>query len=69
MLDSRPCKVSSPEQLDTEIQDMFWLDNVERGDGISGTLNVYYSDESVKLARLIPTLEDRGVVIAWHKIL
>jgi hypothetical protein len=69
MLDSRPCKVSSPEQLDTEIQDMFWLDNVERGDEISGTLNVYYSDESEKLARLIPTLEDRGVVIAWHKIL
>jgi hypothetical protein len=61
--------VSSPEQLDTEIQDMFWLDNVERGDEISGTLNVYYSDESEKLARLIPTLEDRGVVIAWHKIL
>ena len=69
MLDSRPCKVSSPEQLDTDIQDMFWLDNVERGDEISGTLNVYYSDESEKLARLIPTLEDRGVVIAWHKIL
>jgi hypothetical protein len=69
MLDSRPCKVSSPEQLDTEIQDMFWLDNVERGDEISGTLNVYYSDESEKLARLIPTLEDRGVVIAWHRIL
>jgi hypothetical protein len=69
MLDSRPCKVSSAEQLDTEIQDIFWLDNVKPGDEIRGTLNVYYSNESVKLARLIPTLEDRGVVIAWHKIL
>jgi hypothetical protein len=69
MLDSRPCKVSSPEQLDIEIQQIFWLDNVKRGDEIRGTLNVYYSDESVKLARLIPTLEDRGVEIKWHKIL
>jgi hypothetical protein len=69
MLDSRPCKVSSAEQLDTEIQDIFWLDNVKPGDEIRGTLNVYYSNESVKLASLIPTLEDRGVVIAWHKIL
>jgi hypothetical protein len=69
MLDSRPCKVSSAEQLDAEIQDIFWLDKIERGDEISGTLNVYYSNESVKLARRIVALVDRGVVIAWHKIL
>ena len=69
MLDSSPCKVSSPEQLDTETQDIFWLDKVERGDEISGNLDAYYSSESVKLARQIPALEDRGVVIVWHKIL
>ena len=69
MLDSRPCKVSSAEQLDAEIQDIFWLDKIERGDEISGTLNVFYSNESVKLARRIVALVDRGVVIAWHKML
>lgn len=68
MLDYRPCNVSSAAQLDAEIRDIFFLDSVGRGDEIAGILNVYYSDESVKTASLISTLEARGVEVIWHKI-
>jgi hypothetical protein len=67
MLDSRPCDVSTADQLDAVIRDIFALDSVQRGDEISGTLNVYYTDESVKKASLIPYLRGRGVDIEWHK--
>ena len=67
MLDYRHCDVQTAAQLDAEIRDIFALTMVQRGDEISGTLNVYYSDESVKKASLIPHLRARGVDIAWHK--
>jgi hypothetical protein len=67
MLDYRPCNVATAAQLDAEIRDIFALDMVQRGDQICGTLNVHYSDESVKQASLIPRLEARGVHIEWHK--
>lgn len=67
MLDARPCRVSTAAELDAEIRDIFALDLVQRGDQISGTLNVYYSDESVKQASLITALKARGVAIEWHK--
>ena len=67
MLDSRPCNVSSAAELDAEIRDIFALDMVERGHEISGTLHVYYNDDSVKNAALLPALENRGVFIEWHQ--
>ena len=67
MLDYRHCDVQTAAQLDAEIRDIFALTMVQRGDEISGTLNVYYSDESVKRASLLPHLRGRGVYIAWHK--
>ena len=68
MLDAVPCNVSSAPELDAKIRNILALDNVGRGDEIGGTLNVYYSDDSARLASLIPVLESRGVMIAWHKI-
>jgi hypothetical protein len=67
MLDYLKCVVDSPEELDAAIRDIFALDNLGRGDEISGTLNVEYSDESVKQAFMLLLLEARGVHIAWHK--
>ena len=67
MLDKRPCKVKTAAELDREIRDILHLDAVQRGDEISGTLYVDYSDESVKAATLIPALEHRGVIIVWRK--
>lgn len=67
MLDYRPCNVSTAVQLDAEIRDILALDMVQRGDEITGTLNVYYTDESVKQAQLLPVLISRGVQIEWHK--
>jgi hypothetical protein len=67
MLDNRVCEVNTAAELDAVIRDILALDHVDRGDEISGTLHVRYSDESVKQARLVPQLESRGVAIAWHK--
>jgi hypothetical protein len=67
MLDYRRCDVATAAQLDAEIRDIFALDLVQRGDEICGTLNVYYTDESVKQAPLLPMLKARGVHIEWHK--
>ena len=67
MLDSRPCNVSSAAELDAEIRDIFALDMVGRGDEISGTLHVNYTDDSVRNAALAPELENRGVFIEWHR--
>jgi hypothetical protein len=67
MLDSRPCNVSSAEELDAQIRDIFALDMVGRGDEISGTLHVYYTDDSVRNAAQVPTLENRGVFVEWHR--
>jgi hypothetical protein len=67
MLDKRLCRVSSAEELDSEIREIFALDAIGRGDEISGSLNVYYSDESAKSASLIRALEGRGVSVVWHK--
>lgn len=68
MLDYRPCNVKTADELDAEIRDIFALDLVGRGDEISGTLFVNYSDESVKQASLIPVLQRRGVEIQWRKV-
>jgi hypothetical protein len=67
MLDNRPCDVATAAALDAEIRDIFALDMVQRGSEICGVLHVSYSDESVRQARLIPTLQARGVEIVWHK--
>jgi hypothetical protein len=67
LLDNKPCEVNTAAELDSEIRDIFALDLVQRGDQICGTLHVYYADESVKRAILIPTLKARGVAIEWHK--
>ena len=67
MLDTVKCEVNSAAELNEEIRKIFALDQIQRGDEICGTLHVHYSDESVKSASLAPLLEDRGVVIEWHK--
>lgn len=67
MLNNRPCDVTTAEELDREIRNIFVLDEHERSDEINGILNVYYTDESVRQASLIPVLETRGVVVVWHK--
>ena len=67
MLDHRPCEVKSAAELDAQIRDIFALDLVGRGDEIGGTLYVSYSDESVRRASLLSTLERRGVTIVWRK--
>src|SRR5271166_1141085 len=67
MLDNVPCAVGSASELDAKIREIFSLDMQQRGDEICGVLNVYYSDESVRQAGLIPTLEARGVEIVWHR--
>jgi len=68
MLDNRKCEVSSAAELDAEIRDILSLEMVypDRADEISGTLHIHYSDESVKDAKLIRSLEDRGIAIEWH---
>jgi hypothetical protein len=67
LLDKRYCEVKTAEELNAQIRDIFALDLAGRGDEISGTLHVNYSDESVKKAGLIDQLQGRGVTIAWHK--
>ena len=67
MLDKRTCQVGTAAELDAEIRDIFALDLVGRGDQISGTLHIEYTDESVKQAKLLSQLEGRGVTIEWHK--
>ena len=67
MLDNRPCDVKTAAELDAEIRDILALDEIQRGDEISGTLYVHYSDESVKSASLVPVLENRGVTIEWRR--
>ena len=67
MLDNRKCEVGSAVELNAEIRDILSLDNLDRGWEICGTLHVTYTDESAKQADLLPQLEKRGVVIAWHK--
>jgi hypothetical protein len=67
MLDTRKCEVSTAEELDAEIRDIFLLDTLDRGDEICGTLNVYYLHESAKDSSLVRLLEDRGVIVVWHR--
>ncbi|MGA7109693.1 MAG: hypothetical protein WBV28_14180 [Terracidiphilus sp.] len=67
MLDFRRCEVATPEQLDSEIKSIFALDMERRGAEICGTLHVHYTDESVKQAQLVRSLQWRGVNIKWHK--
>jgi hypothetical protein len=69
-LDNRPCKVNTAAELDNEIREIFALDDkFGRGDEISGTLHVYYTDESVKSAQNIRLLEEKyGVQIEWHEV-
>ncbi len=67
MLDNRPCNVNTAGELDHEIRDIFALDLAGRDDEISGTLHVYFSDDSVKQASLLPHLLARGVQVEWHK--
>lgn len=67
MLDNRKCIVRTADELDAEIRDIFALDAVGRGDEISGTLQVRYSNECVRKASLISKLEARGVRISWDK--
>ena len=67
MLDKRPCEVKTAEELNEQIRDIFALDLAGRGDEISGTLHIRYSDDSVKKASLIGQLQGRGVKIEWHK--
>jgi hypothetical protein len=59
--------VETAAELDAEILDIFALDLVGRGNEICGTLYVGYSDESVKQASLVLSLQARGVKIAWRK--
>jgi hypothetical protein len=68
MLDLMTCTASSALELDEKIREIFALDQDGRGNEISGTLNVYYSDETVKLARLLPLLQTRGVEVEWHQV-
>jgi hypothetical protein len=67
MLDTRECNVTSAAQLDDEIKSIFSLDMDHRSGEIRGTLHVHYTDETVKQAQLIRSLECRGVRIKWHK--
>jgi hypothetical protein len=67
LLDYRRCDVNSAADLDREIRDIFALDQVGRGDEITGTLHVDYVSEATKQASLIPALERRGVQIVWQK--
>jgi len=67
MLDHLLIDVATAAELDREIRNILALDMVQRGDEISGTLNVHYTDDSVQRATLIPVLVARGVTIAWHK--
>jgi hypothetical protein len=68
MLDFLTCSASTALELDEKIREIFALDQDGRGDEISGTLNVYYSDEAVKLATLLPLFQTRGVEVEWHKV-
>jgi hypothetical protein len=68
MLDSRVCKVKTPEELNIEIKDIMALDLLGEGHQICGTLNVQYTDESVKTASQLFLLEERGVAINWIRL-
>jgi hypothetical protein len=67
MPDHRSCAVNSAAELDAVIRAIVAA-QLLRGAEITGTLYVDYSDESVKQATLIPSLQQRGVEIVWRKI-
>jgi len=67
LLKERYCEVKTAQELDKEIQDIFALDLLGRGDEIAPTLRVSYSDESVKDATWLPQLQSRGVKVIWQK--
>jgi hypothetical protein len=67
LLREKSCEVKTAQDLDREIQDIFALDMVGRGDQAPSVLRVIYSDESVKNAVWLPNLEGRGVKIIWQK--
>lgn len=62
-----PCHVDSAAGLDAKIREIFALDMLGRGDEITGTLQVFYSNEDVKGASLLPLLVGRGVHVEWNK--
>lgn len=68
MLDKRFCKVHTPAELDAEIRDLFALSLMGREDAMPKTLNVRYTDESVKQATSIGFLQSKGIRIVWQKI-
>jgi hypothetical protein len=68
LLDKRFCEVHTADELDAEIREIFALDLVGRGDEIPTTLYVDYTDESVKQAPLLSSLQARGVRVVWQKI-
>jgi hypothetical protein len=67
MSDYRQYVVNSAAEMDAAICVIIAV-QVLRGGEVAGTLYVEYSDESVKQAKLIPILEQRGVEIVWRKI-
>jgi hypothetical protein len=67
-MDKHFCRVASAAELDAEIRDIFALELVQRSDQMPSTIEVEYSDESVKQASLIPHVTSRGINIIFHKI-
>lgn len=65
MLDAVPCNVATAQELDSKIREILALDMVQRGDEISGTLNVYYTDESVRGRACNAPSQPRAVSCSW----
>jgi hypothetical protein len=68
LIDTRFCEVKTAAELDEVIRDIFALPLLGRGDEMPKTLNVSYSDESVKQASTILSLQSSGIRIVWQKI-
>lgn len=67
ILEYKCCDVNTKHDLDAQIRDILALESICKSDVVWGTLHVFYTDESVKQASLIPLVRTRGVEIAWHK--
>ncbi len=56
-------------ELDQQLRvNVLALDNLGRSDEVYGTIEVTYSEDTVKTASLVSKLEQRGMVFRWKKI-
>jgi hypothetical protein len=60
--------VENAAELDVKLRnEIFALDNLDRGNEVYGSISVIYSDDDAKMSSLVAQLEARGVIFIWSK--